>query len=252
MPRTAFCRGCGLKLLVGDNWTRGAERGRNYLCRSCISAGDRARRLAIKAAERCAHHPGRPASPGKTVCNDCLRREKERYQTAKAAGRCPAHPDVPSAPGRFVCQQCLDVRAATAATRAAAGRCAGHRGQSVAPGRTMCQKCLDLMAARNLLRCYGLTPTDFAAKLRAQGGLCAAPGCTDKPTCLDHDHSLDPKDPAGHRGLLCNRHNLVQGYAEAAAGREPDAQARWLRSLARYLDLAKHHPNALPPAEGEP
>jgi hypothetical protein len=81
-------------------------------------------------------------------------------------------------------------------------------------------------------RTYGITPTEWATRLELQDHRCAIPGCDREPTCLDHDHAFDRKDPCGWRGALCSEHNLV--LREGIGSRD-------LRLLAQYLDRHAHH-----------
>lgn len=61
---------------------------------------------------------------------------------------------------------------------------------------------------------YGISPEGFAAILESQGNRCAI-CCTERPGGLgwhlDHDHSKDPKDKSGHRGVLCCACNVGLG-----------------------------------------
>ena len=65
------------------------------------------------------------------------------------------------------------------------------------------------------LRSYALTLFDFNAKLSSQGGACAICRRTEPRGKggwhLDHDHSVDARDPRGHRGLLCHPCNTALG-----------------------------------------
>lgn len=74
-------------------------------------------------------------------------------------------------------------------------------------------------AHRRRLRRHGLTPDDYDAMVRAQGGRCAICNEPLHPDCLDHDHQTGKV-----RGLLCNACNtrLHDGtprhwYADALA-----------------------------------
>lgn len=88
--------------------------------------------------------------------------------------------------------------------------------------------------ASNVERLYKLTPGQFDAILKAQGGVCAA--CNSKSHmgknwAVDHDHSCCPgRESCGRcvRGILCNPCNLALGVARDNAAR--------LRGMADYLD----------------
>lgn len=63
---------------------------------------------------------------------------------------------------------------------------------------------------------FGVTESEFASMLAAQNGQCAVCGTTNAGPGgwnLDHDHGFDPKDRAGHRGVLCRACNLMLGNA---------------------------------------
>lgn len=63
-----------------------------------------------------------------------------------------------------------------------------------------------LHARRTRLLRYGLTEQDFAARLAAQGGLCAI-CCLKSPQAIDHCHS-----DGRVRGLLCDDCNHALGF----------------------------------------
>ena len=83
---------------------------------------------------------------------------------------------------------------------------------------------------------YGIEPEVFAARLAAQSGICVLCG-TDKPGgkgdwVLDHSHEFSQRDPAGHRGILCVRCNVMLGMARdnpATLRTAADYIASWTR-----------------------
>jgi len=80
----------------------------------------------------------------------------------------------------------------------------------------------DAVRATVLLGRYGLTSSDYAAILSAQGGGCAGCGAAlsanGRRLAVDHDHSCCPGTKScGQcvRGLLCTKCNLTLGRMEA-------------------------------------
>jgi len=63
---------------------------------------------------------------------------------------------------------------------------------------------------------FGVREDAFNKWLGEQGGRCDICGTDDpgpKGWNLDHDHRFAPKDPEGHRGILCRACNLMLGNA---------------------------------------
>lgn len=80
---------------------------------------------------------------------------------------------------------------------------------------------------------YGITDAEFKAKLASQGGVCAICRCTEPggrgDWVLDHNHDFDKRNPAGWRGVLCVRCNVMVGMSRE--------RASTLLSAIAYLDL---------------
>lgn len=74
---------------------------------------------------------------------------------------------------------------------------------------------------------YGLSRADYSAMLEAQGGLCAANGCSETlfggKLCVDHDHATGKV-----RGLLCHGCNLALGKVHDSVEK--------LKGLISYLE----------------
>ncbi len=131
------------------------------------------------------------------------------------------------------CRACAAAESRADKARRTAGGLCRDCGTNPTPGRARCADCARRAAERRRQRQYNLTPAEWQAKLEAQGFACANPGCGREPTCLDHDHIHDPRDPAGHRGLLCRGCNV-------ALGNTADSPRR-ARGLATYLERYAAH-----------
>ena len=98
-----------------------------------------------------------------------------------------------------------------------------------------CKKCSNRHALQNQhKRLYGITPKIHRYILKTQGGVCAI--CkkdttgTKKKLALDHNHKT------GHvRGILCDKCNLLIGYA--------DDDIKILKSAIKYLKESDSNEN---------
>ena len=85
-----------------------------------------------------------------------------------------------------------------------------------------------------MLRChFGLTPDEYAARLAAQGGVCAICGGAEprgKRFAMDHEHRIPAEDRAGHGGLLCGACNTALGLFQDS----PQLLGAAITHLAKY------------------
>lgn len=80
-----------------------------------------------------------------------------------------------------------------------------------------CPKCCPESRHRHIMARYGLSNLTYKAMVKSQKGLCAI--CLKKPKrfMVDHDHKCCPgRRTCGKcvRGLLCQRCNILLGFAE--------------------------------------
>jgi hypothetical protein len=141
-------------------------------------------------------------------------------------GKCPSHPRERARPGGVKCRRCVVYASARYRARVENKLCNGCP-RPVEKGKRHCSACL--LAARHRMRriAYGITPEEFAAMFRAQGGRCKLCRASDpkskKGWVVDHCHKTKAV-----RGVLCQRCNLLLGYAEDSIRR--------LREAIRYLN----------------
>lgn len=91
------CRTCGTELKVGKNWTLGAAKKRDYICRSCRSTESRAYRVANSEQEnarrRAYHADNREQENIRNGARGKVRRGKRgailrRYKRMKGCAVC--------------------------------------------------------------------------------------------------------------------------------------------------------------------
>jgi hypothetical protein len=79
----------------------------------------------------------------------------------------------------------------------------------------------ETQAAKDLMRKFGITPTEKQAMIDSQGGACSL--CKTafskgiRTPCIDHDHSR-PTSRATIRSILCRKCNLWIGHADDRKG----------------------------------
>jgi hypothetical protein len=103
--------------------------------------------------------------------------------------------------------------------------CAALAASGQFPGKTVSE----VKTLRRKMRAYGITAEDYAAMWARQGGVCALCGGDNERRALsvDHDHQ-----GGNVRGLLCDKCNLMLGYASDSPSR--------LRRAADYLERSGH------------
>jgi hypothetical protein len=148
---------------------------------------------------------------------------KAKYRAnALARGNCITCGTKPIADGyKSVCLDCLSISRLNYRRRAdrllAAGLCTACGKTEPAPTKRLCEWCAARRKANNQeqkltkrCRTYGITPTDYQAMHKAQGGCCAIcrrPGNGRwKELAIDHDHKT-----GAVRGLLCGSCNKAIG-----------------------------------------
>lgn len=201
-----------------------------------------------------------PREVGRRRCRKCLEYRSKTLETRRSAGLCLAC-GMPGDGHGLYCASCRDDRnhsqRACYRGRKERGICTTcsrpvEKERRLA-SRVECQRCSDArkpawqknreehvaqLRRNSLIRKYGITPEEFAAKLGAQGGCCAIcratePGGKSNQWHLDHDHRYATNDRRGHRDILCHSCNVSLGGFRDSPG--------LLRAAAEYVERHAAH-----------
>jgi hypothetical protein len=151
-------------------------------------------------------------------CKDCMRIRKVQQRDpawTPACSRCGRRLTQRTGSGRRLCEGCFDetydteYRRSNGAHRIRLRPCTlcGGEKERFERGK-VCVACRPWLKYAASLRSFGLTPAEYVAIFRAQGGACYVCGTPPGNTrlCIDHDHSV-PVIRNSIRGLLCDECN---------------------------------------------
>ena len=112
---------------------------------------DKKRYLRLRAAGICTTCKRRPAGVGRTECEECVERHKQkrsrhdriRYQRHKTAGICPNCKKEPAATGRVQCEKCTEQHKQEREYLISHKICRQCRNEDAEPNRLLCWDCAE-------------------------------------------------------------------------------------------------------------
>jgi hypothetical protein len=148
-------------------------------------------------------------------CKDCMRIRKLQQRDPSwtpSCSRCGQRLTHRAGSGRRLCDSCFDATYDTQYRRSNGAHRIRLRPCSLCGGEKerfergkVCRACRPWLRYAASLRSFELTPAEYMAIFRAQGGVCYVCGAPPGKTrlCIDHDHSI-PVMRDSIRGLLCD------------------------------------------------